>query len=547
MRFGPCPVGECVGAILVHAVKRGGVAFKKGRTLSAADVAALAQAGLGKVTVARLDPGEVGEDAAAERIARALAGPGLTAGAAFTGRVNLFAEHAGVAVVDAAAIDRINLLDEAITVATLPAFAPVAAGAMVATVKIIPFAAPRAAVERAEAVAGERSPVLRLAAFRPFDAVLVQTALPGIKNGVLDKTRAVTAERLTGVGGRLAGERRCDHDEAALTAAIAAAMEAEPGLLVIAGASAITDRRDVLPAAIERAGGTVDHFGMPVDPGNLILLARLGATPVLGLPGCARSPKLNGFDWVLQRIAAGLPPAREDIMRMGVGGLLAEIPGRPLPRLAPADPAATVRRVAAVVLAAGRSSRMGGPNKLLEDVHGVPLVRRTVEAVLASPARPVIVVTGHQEAAVRAALAGLDVRFATNPDFAAGLSTSLRAGLAAVPAEADGALVCLGDMPLVRAGVLERLVAAFNPVEGRAIVVPVSAGRRGNPVLWDRAFFAEMAAVAGDAGAKHLIGANADRLCEVESPDTGVLTDIDTPDAMEALRAALAAGQPPER
>jgi molybdenum cofactor cytidylyltransferase len=314
-------------------------------------------------------------------------------------------------------------------------------------------------------------------------------------------------------------------------------------MVLIAGASAITDRRDVIPAAIEHAGGRVEHFGMPVDPGNLLLLGRLAdGTHVLGLPGCVRSPKVNGFDWVLQRLVADLPVTRSDIMRMGAGGLLKEIPTRPQPRSGADETTAAAAprtpKIAAIVLAAGRSSRMGAANKLLTDVDGMPMVRRVVEAATASHAKPVVVVTGNEQGKVQATLRGCKATFVHNPRFAEGMSTSLQVGVAALPANLDGALVCLGDMPLVTAAVLDRLIAAFNPVEGRAICVPTWNGKRGNPVLWDRRFFAAMADLAGDVGAKHLIGEHADLVAEVAMSDDAVLTDIDTPEALAALRQA---------
>ncbi len=536
MFFGPLPLREAEGAILAHSVRRGAVSFKKGRILSAEDVAALRDAGLTSVTAARPGPDDVGEDAAAARIAAALRGQGVTVGAAFTGRVNLFAEAAGLFLPDAERIDALNQIDESVTVATLPAFAAVEAGQMVATVKIIPFAAPRAAVEGAEVEASAGQPALRVAPFRPLTAALIQTRLPGVKDSVLDKTVAVTRERLEALNARLVRDSRCYHGEAALADAIAAAGRVD--LLLVAGASAITDRRDVLPAGIERAGGVIDHFGMPVDPGNLLLLARIGDTAVLGLPGCARSPKLNGFDWVLQRIAAGIPVERRDVMRMGVGGLLAEIPSRPLPRAgtAAAVEAPRAPRIAALVLAAGRSSRMGGSNKLLAEVGGQPLVARTVEAVLASQAKPVVVVTGHQADAVSAALVGRPLTLVHNPDYADGLSASLKAGLAALPGDVDGVVVCLGDMPRVSPAVIDRLVAAYNPAEGRAVCIPTVQGKRGNPVLWDRGFFAEMMKLTGDAGAKSLLARHADQVVEVPVDEGGILYDVDTPELLAELR-----------
>ncbi|MFS2008777.1 NTP transferase domain-containing protein [Azospirillum sp. CT11-132] len=542
MFFGPLPLSDAEGAILAHSLRLSGLAFKKGRRLSADDVTALRAAGVSEVIAAKLSDSDIAEDAAATRIAAVMAGGSVQVAAAFTGRVNLFAEAHGLLRLDTARIDAINEIDESVTIATLPDFAAVEPGQMLATVKIIPFAAPADAVEQAEHIAADGPPPLAVLPYRPLSVALIQTRLPGVKDSVLDKTVNVTRERVEALGGTLIHESRCDHDEAALAAEIAEAPPAD--LLLIAGASAITDRRDVLPAAIERAGGVVEHFGMPVDPGNLLLLARREGKPVLGLPGCARSPKLNGFDWVLQRIAAGIPPSRTEVMRMGVGGLLAEIPTRPLPRAGVSTETPRAPRVTALVLAAGRSSRMGPTNKLLAEVNGAPLVARAVDAALASQAANVIVVTGHQGESVARALADRPVTFVHNPAFAEGLSSSLRAGLGAVPSESDAVVVCLGDMPRVASAVIDRLIAAYSPVEGRAICIPTTHGKQGNPVLWDRAFFTEMAALTGDAGAKRLIGQHADRLCEVPVDDAGILYDVDTPDLLARFSETVSAPDP---
>ena len=542
MIFAELPVLDAVGALLVHSVKVGKLAFRKGRKLSLEDVKALLDAGRATVTAARLDEDDIGEDAAATRIAQALAGPNVILATAFTGRCNILATTAGVLVVDRERLDRINLVDEAVTIATLPPYDVAQPREMVATVKIIPFAVSRAVLDACIAVATDGGPLVRVAAFRPRSVGLIQTRLPGIKESVLDKTVNVINGRLSALGCPPANESRCAHDTAALATAISDMRRNGSEMVLIAGASAITDRRDVIPAAIERAGGRVDHFGMPVDPGNLLLLGRLAdETHVLGLPGCVRSPKVNGFDWVLQRLIADLPVTRSDIMRMGAGGLLKEIPTRPQPRAgdgASTTVAPRAPKIAAIVLAAGRSRRMGTANKLLTDVDGVPMVRRAVEAATASHARPVIVVTGNEQGRVQAALRGCKATFVHNPRFAVGMSTSLQAGLAALPTDVDGALVCLGDMPLVTAAAIDRLIAAFNPLEGRAICVPTWNGKRGNPVLWDRRFFAAMADLAGDVGAKHLIGEHAELVAEVAMSDDAVLTDIDTPEALAALRQA---------
>jgi molybdenum cofactor cytidylyltransferase len=304
--------------------------------------------------------------------------------------------------------------------------------------------------------------------------------------------------------------------------------------VIVFGASAIADRRDVIPAAITDIGGVIEHFGMPVDPGNLLLIGNASGVPVLGAPGCARSPVENGFDWVLMRLLAGLKVTRSELMSMGVGGLLMEIVTRPQPRERP--DVGEKRNVAAIILAAGRSTRMGGPNKLLAELGGKPLVRLVTEQALASKASRTIVVTGHQAEQVEKALHGLNVTLVRNPDFAEGLASSVKAGISAVPDDADGAIVCLGDMPLISAHLIDRLIGAFAPDRGNLIVVPVSEGRRGNPVLWSRRFFGELMTLDGDIGARHLIGKHNQAVAEVPVDGHAAFLDIDTPQALEAAQ-----------
>jgi molybdenum cofactor cytidylyltransferase len=540
MKFGPCPASDAAGAYLAHSVKINGSFLKKGRLLTADDISRLIDAGINSVTVARLEAGDLHEDEAASRLSKALLGPGLKESAAFTGRANLIAAGPGVLVVDKSKIDRINQIHESVTVATLPEYAAVESRQMAATIKIIPFSAPESAVLKAEALALKDGPAIRVSPYAAKRAVLIQSTLETIKSSVLDKTVDITANRLRAVGGELIGEIRCRHDAEAIASAIKEAAKSSPDIFLIAGASAICDRADALPRGIEDAGGEVLHFGMPVDPGNLILFGTLTGKPVIGLPGCARSPKLNGFDWALQRIAADIPLTPSDVQGMGVGGLLAEIGARPLPREEATRDRTQVQKapkVAAVVLAAGQSRRMGAENKLLEVVNGKSMVVHAVETALAADTTSVTVVVGHQAEQVKKALANFNVSFVLNPNYDAGLSTSLKAAADVMPEEADALIVLLGDMPQVTARHVDRLIAAFNPLEGRAICVPTHEGKRGNPVLWARHFVKEMSDLRGDVGAKHLIGMNEDSVAEVEMSDPAILRDIDTPEALAAIRA----------
>ncbi|MEM9358371.1 MAG: nucleotidyltransferase family protein, partial [Pseudomonadota bacterium] len=231
-----------------------------------------------------------------------------------------------------------------------------------------------------------------------------------------------------------------------------------------------------------------------------------------------------------------------DITAMAPGGLLMEIPTRPQPRAkaTTAEPSDNAGRYAAnifaIVLASGRSTRMGERNKLLEEFKGQPLVRHAVQAAQQSLAGNITVVTGHDEANVREALADLTVSFASNPQFADGLATSLAAGIRALPANCDGAIILLGDMPLVSPELINQLIAAFAPHDGRSICVPFNNGRRGNPILWSSAFFAELGSLTGDQGARHLIAKYAEDLVEVDVDTDAIFADVDTPEALAALR-----------
>jgi len=328
MRFGPVPLSGAEGAILAHSIDTRGGRLRKGLCLGATDIAALSAAGIDEVIVARLDPGDVTEDAAAARIGQALlpdpTGQGLTTGIASTGRVNLHAAGPGVIELSADAVAAMNRVHPMITLATVPPWQRVEAGTMVATIKIISYAVPETALAEAE-VAVRGAIRLRAPAFRT--AHLIETAIAGKDLG--QKGRLALEGRLDRLGLRLDDREVVAHRAEDLTEALT---RAGAEVIFVLTGSATSDPEDVGPAALRAAGGHVERFGMPVDPGNLLFLGHLGERPVIGLPGCARSPALNGADWVLERVLCGVPVTHDDIAAMGVGGLLKEISTRPRPR-----------------------------------------------------------------------------------------------------------------------------------------------------------------------------------------------------------------------
>ena len=546
MKFGPAPLDEAEGAILAHSQRVGERMIRKGSLLDADMIGAMRGAGMTEVICAQLEPGDVPEDIAADRMATPLVSPLIARSRAATGRVNLSAEVPGLLRLDVPMIDRLNTIDEALTIGTLPDYAVVARKDLVATVKIVPLSIPGKVLSVAEALVRQAGSPIRLHPFQHLKVGLVVTELPGLKDSVTDKTIAVTEQRVTNLTGSLLPPVRCHHDEESVARALDKLLADGADLLLVIGASAVVDRRDVGPAGIVRAGGEILHFGMPVDPGNLICVGRLHDKPALVLPGCARSPVLNGIDFVLSRLFAGIKVTPTEIMRMGVGGLLLETETRPLPReKAPstersgaAPRAAPV--IAAVVMAAGRSRRMAPHNKLLvTDKAGKPMIARVVDNVLSSNARPIMVVTGHQAEQIEHALGGRPVRYVHATDYAEGLSASLKAGIAAVPPDCAAAIVCLGDMPLVTGRMIDRLISMYNPDAGRLIVQPTFRGKQGNPMLWDRRFFPDILGITGDSGARFLVGKHADVVIEVEMADDAVLRDFDTTDSLASLPARM--------
>ena len=328
MWFGEVPASDAAGAILGHSVRFHGGSFRKGRRLSLDDIKVLAGHDIASVFVARLEKGDIGEDEAAGLIGEVIGGPDTANRPPATGRVNLHALCDGLAMLDAARISSFNQLHESVTLATAAPFTPVSRGQIIATIKIIPFAVPGQVMDAALALIAD-APLIDVAPYKGLKAGLIMTTFGARK--LLEKTRKVMAARIAALGGELGDVVICEHAIEPLAGHIAAMAAAGQDIVLVFGASAIVDRGDVVPAAISAARGQVDHLGLPVDPGNLLALGQVAGKPVIGVPSCARSPSLNGFDLVLARLMAGVPVRPKDLMAMGAGGLLKDVP-RPSPR-----------------------------------------------------------------------------------------------------------------------------------------------------------------------------------------------------------------------
>ena len=539
MKFGPAAPQDCEGAILAHAVYLRDGRIRKGARLGDADITRLIAADIKLITVARLEAGDLDEDSAADRLAASLMPAGLRMSAASTGRVNIYAVGRGLVRFDRQRLKQLNRVDEGITLACVQHNQLVEDGDMVATLKIIPYSLPEATVNAAIAEAGDR-PVVSFHQLQTRPFALIQTRVDGMKPSLLTATEKVTKQRLNQLGCSLVDSRIVAHDSASLAAAIANSRRHGATAVLICGASAICDRRDVVPVAVEMAGGQIDRLGLPADPGNLLMMARLNEMPVIGMPGCARSPRLNGFDWVLQLVLAGIAIDDDEIADMAIGGLLMEIASRPLPRkMVERRPPGNIV-IGGILLAAGSSRRMGAVNKLLIEIDGEPLVRRAARAMLDGGIGDLVVVTGHEHDEVVAALDGLAVTFAHNADFAAGQAGSVAAGIVALPETVSGALIALGDMPFIAAELVAEMIRDHSGLGDHEMRIsfPVHEGRRGNPVLWGCGFFGALAKLSGDMGGRRVLSENPAAVNSISWHDDSIHRDIDTPQDLVPVTGA---------
>ena len=527
MQFVQLPVEEAIQAYLAHSCRLNGKRLAKGTRIDATLATALAAAGVSQVTVARLEKGDVHEDEAASTLSEAMAGVGIRLSRARTGRVNVHACAEGLYRFDRDRMLALNAIDERITCATLDENHWVTPGRMLATIKIIPYAVPRSILDQALDLF--RQPLQRLTVreARPKRVALLQTRLSAVRESVLDKTFEVTRQRLSQRGSLLLLERRCAHDVDSLCTSITDALSHHPDYLMIIGASAISDRADVVPQALVAAGGELRRFGIPVDPGNLLLLGCVGDTTVLGAPGCARSPKDNGLDRLLDRLSCDLPIEDSWLDSLAIGGLLDEDAARPSPRqeASPVPSDNALPAIGALLLAAGPSpgkSTLRDKEQAVGHFLSVPLVHRIASQLLEVQCDEVVVVTGHDSDLMQKALSSLPVKTFFNPHWESGLGHSIAAGVSRL-LDCDAILVCHGNMPPVRTQTLLELLAAFRTNRHRRILTPCHQNQRGNPVLFSSVFFDALMALTGDSGARFLINCYPEFVHEVAVSDPGVL------------------------
>lgn len=523
MRFGEYPLDQCVGHVLAHSLKLGDLRLSKGTIISPDHVAALNELGQQSITIAIVEEMDLAEDEAAERIGAKFKSANLQVTSPVAGRVNLIADKDGVLLINQEEINAFNNVDETITIATLTPFARVQKGMLLATIKIIPYGVSKRYLELALNCISTNS--VEISEFNPAFCDIILTKTEGFKQSLLKKGEAVLTERLRPLQLSVRSTQIVSHDALEIADAIASCTSEN---IFVLGASATSDREDVIPKAVVQSGGLIIRFGMPVDPGNLLMLAENGSKKIVGMPGCVRAPALNGADWVLERLAAGVEITSRDIAIMGVGGLLKEISQRPLPR---ATPKVRSQGVAAIVLAAGLSRRMGNDDKLFRQIKGQSLLRRSVTQISSADISTTFVVVRKITQAHHDELQGLNVQLIEAPEASLGMSASMRAGILAAGPNVRAFLICLADMPDITHDHINTIIKAHDPEMDRLIVRPMTAsGKFGHPVLFDGKYYEDMASIEGDIGAKSVVQLAADQVFDIEM-DEAITTDLDTPQA----------------
>lgn len=334
MKFGTLPLDQAVGKILAHqcADAQGRRLLNKGHVVTLADLERLREHQIESLLVVTLEEDDLDENEAARRIGAVVAGDHARMTAPGVGRANIMAQQAGVLRVNVSVLERLNNIDEGITIATLPTHSLVQAHQLVCLVKIIPYAMPSARIEDVEAIARENQPVISIRPLQTCSVGMIITGPESQRDKLIAEFAPSVRVRVEALGSRLDDVLFVPHDEAPIAEALAALHRAGRSLILVAGVAATIDRHDVIPSALEQARGSVAHFGVPVDPGSLLMLGYIGATAVVGAPGCVKSLKRNVIDLILPRLLAGERLTRADLVAMGHGGLLEDIPDRPMPR-----------------------------------------------------------------------------------------------------------------------------------------------------------------------------------------------------------------------
>ena len=529
---------KSIGSVLAQTYNLPGKTVSKGTLITKEIVAYFRTGNVQIILCAVPEEGDIHEDEAAEAISSAIDKNHIYAEKASTGRVNFKSQSLCLVRYERDLIKEVNLVDESIAFSIVEHNQLLAKNDLIATLKIIPFFTQKKYVDQVISILAKNE-LFKTYSLNKKEVSLIQTSFEWQKKSIFKATSNVTRNRLEALDCSLNEEKLIRHDYEVLRSEIKSSIESGIDILLLSGASAIIDRSDYIPKAILAEGGEIIQYGLAVDPGNLLLVAKIGKTTIIGMPGCARSPKLNGFDWVLQLLMADIPVVKEELAEMGAGGLLMEIASRPLPRALAKSVNKREKKIMGVILAAGNSTRMGKDNKLLKNIGGAPLIRNIALEITKSDLDSCSIVLGYQSDKVADVIKDLNINLILNPLWKEGQASSLKAALDSLTSSYSDLLIMLGDLPGIKSGHLNRIIEEHLSSENRSskITIPSFKGETGNPVIWGRSFFHDLSNLEGDEGGRVLFGQHPAAINLIEMDDPSVVTDTDTPEDFDDFLA----------
>ena len=517
MYFGNISLDKSEGNILAHTLNVNNKRLSKGKIISKEDIKLLKNSGLDSIICAVPNKNDIHEDKIAKILGKLFINKSIIIEDPYTGRVNLLAKKTGLIIIDEKIINKFNATSQHITIATLKNYSKVNKGDMIATIKIIPFYVNSTILKKINNIYLRNSLNINPFKQKKVGLILSHSEKANLKLNKISIERI--NNRLENLNSSLTKVITCKHDSHSISKNIIILKKEKINLILILGASAIVDIKDKIPEAIQLAKGSIIRFGMPVDPGNLLLLGKLKNIYVIGLPGCARSPSLNGFDWILERLIVDTHISSKNISDMGVGGLLKTIN----------KDKSNIKKynISNIILAAGQSKRMKEKNKLLININNKKMIENVIHSATKSNANNNILVLGHQNEKIQKYVNN-NITITINKEYKKGLSSSLKKGISALPEDCDGAIIILGDMPIITSNLINNLIKNFDPKNNKYIVAPTYNGKRGNPILIGRKYFPDILNLKGDKGAKNILNKNSKYINNIPQKNSFSLIDIDT-------------------
>ena len=518
-------IQKTFGYLLMHSVFLKDGRIRKGKIIDQDDIRMMEKSNISKVYVGEFEEGDISENSASSLIAKAIAKSQFSISPTLSGKTNITSTADGLIEIDEEKVTKLNSLSPNIAVSTLNNHDVVYRGDHIISIKIISYVISSSDLKKIINFL-KKNKIIKLKNFTSMRFGVIYTTAKNEKRSLVEKTKKSIKSRISDYNSTIMHESVIPHDYGSLKAKIEQLIESDINCILLFLSTSITDVNDIVPSVINNLGGAVKSFGMPVDPGNLTLSGKINEVDIIAAAGSARSDTLNGLDWHLNCIHANIAVTQAMVNSLGVGGLLKDIDFAVKRKRVSKTIDTKKSNIAAVVLCAGESKRMGSKNKLLLKVEGKTLIKNYIDNISKSNVSEIVIVTGHQSSEIEKELDGYDLKFIYNEKYREGMSTSLNTGINSLSKNINAAIICLPDMPMIGIYEINKLIEYYNPKIGHEICVATYNDQRGNPVLWDKKYFKKLMQITGDKGGRYLLPKFLDKSVEVKLGEA-VAFDVD--------------------